>query len=57
LARRDRGLIAGTVALSDRWYTYAQYRWLHREGIRLYQGYLFCRPAFEELRIETEIPR
>jgi EAL domain-containing protein (putative c-di-GMP-specific phosphodiesterase class I) len=27
----------------------AEYRWFKRAGVRLFQGYLFCRPAFEAL--------
>jgi EAL domain-containing protein (putative c-di-GMP-specific phosphodiesterase class I) len=29
--------------------TEGEFRWLREEGIRLFQGYLFARPAFEEL--------
>lgn len=29
--------------------TEAEYRWFRRIGVRLYQGYLFGRPAFEQL--------
>lgn len=29
--------------------TLDEYRWLRRVGIRLFQGYLFARPTFEEL--------
>lgn len=29
--------------------TESEFRWLQAEGIRLFQGYLFARPAFEEL--------
>jgi len=29
--------------------TESEFRWLREEGIRLFQGYLFARPAFEEL--------
>jgi EAL domain-containing protein (putative c-di-GMP-specific phosphodiesterase class I) len=27
----------------------AEYRWFKRAGVRLFQGYLFCRPTFEAL--------
>jgi EAL domain-containing protein (putative c-di-GMP-specific phosphodiesterase class I) len=29
--------------------TEAEYLWFHSEGIELFQGYLFCKPLFEEL--------
>lgn len=29
--------------------TEAEYRWLHGEGVELFQGYLFGKPLFEEL--------
>jgi len=36
--------------------TEREYRWLMDEGIELYQGYLFAKPAFEKLSTEFYLP-
>lgn len=33
--------------------TIAEYRWFRRTGVRLFQGYLLCRPAFEALELPS----
>ncbi|MBN2430919.1 MAG: diguanylate phosphodiesterase [Acidobacteria bacterium] len=44
------GIIAEGVETGD------EYSWLRQEGIELFQGYLFARPAFEELPRECCLP-
>jgi EAL domain-containing protein (putative c-di-GMP-specific phosphodiesterase class I) len=36
--------------------TLEEYEWLTGESIRLFQGYLLCRPAFEQLPLSFDLP-
>ena len=37
--------------------TEREYRWLRAEGVDLFQGYLFAKPAFESLSTDFYIPK